>query len=132
MSKVTIIGTVHNLSATENNGCRFDLEYQIDDKTYFVSVKCNDKLFANEVQSNIKNGDHIAVNGTAVTDNPIIYTQDRIKIKEINAIIVVTDNDEVYPKRFPKDTAIKERDNERNRENIRKIAFAAAEPNDPF
>lgn len=130
MNKIIISGIADDFYSASEGYCVFALKFEANDGTRFVTVECGDTL-ADEVAANLKDGDKITVIGKLDVDEEVI--ERRFDETKITAIVIITDNDNVYPKSFPKTTAIAERDKERRRQELSRVVDEAADPeNDPF
>ena len=130
MNVITKIGMVSNISFDgEANQLSFTLRYgdgdvSGGDKT--VEVQCTEKL-AIEIKEHLTDGEQITVIGK---DNETHFFIDEEKV--IKGIVIITDDNTVYPQDFPPRLAFKYRDEERKLRKILQVAKELADPDDPF
>lgn len=127
INKVTLSGIITEMSELKKTpdgaNCTFTL--YVDDRyeKFSINVFCRGygaELTADEFKVN----DHIAVFGR-------LYTKDNSL--NVLASAVVSDNNTVVPHYYPKDYAVKQRDDMARQEEISRIAEESADPeNDPF
>lgn len=132
MNKVILSGTAHDFCSLSEGKYVFDFEFESNDDnggTRFVTVECKETL-ADEIAENLRNGDKITVIGKLDVDEEVV--ENRFDETKITAFVIITDNDEVYPKYFPSGAAIAERDRERSRQELARIVDEASQPDDPF
>lgn len=123
MKVSTNIGTVSNIN-TSGEQLTFNLR---NNNGQSFAVECSDHKLNAEIKDMINDNDEVAVIG-AVSEKQFFMDENDQTIK---AIVIIV-NDTVYPHDFPELLAIKFRNDERERQELLKVAEENSSPLDPF